>query len=412
MTIVYLVIAATSGLIAGFVLAQLRATKTVNERNIRIARLETELSAATEGKKQLGDAFGSVASDVLKRNSEDFLRLARENLGTHQTEARADLEKRQQAITELLKPINETLKNTDRQIQAIEKERRQAYGSLSENLRQVAETQQNLRSETHNLVSALRRPEVRGQWGEMSLRRLAELAGMVNRCDFYEQETRDGDNGRMRPDMIVRMPDKRELIVDAKTPLYAYLEAIEATTDEDRRNKLKHHAIKVRERMRELAAKAYWEQFDNSPDLVVLYIPGEQFLSAALEHDPILLEDAFANKVILATPTTLIALLRAVAFGWRQQHLADNAENIRKLGEDMYKRVATFTGHLSRLGRSLGQTIGHYNKAVGSLEHQILPAARRFPEMGVNAKKELEEPSAIDETARAVEFDSNDFNNT
>jgi DNA recombination protein RmuC len=403
MIVLYLCLAAVGGLVAGFVVAQLHAAKVVNAREVKIARLETEIAALTEGRKQLGDAFGAVANDVLKQNSETFLRLAKENLGVHRAEARADLDKKQQAINDLLKPINEALKKTGEQIQAIEKERHKDYGSLSENIRYVAETQQTLQAETRNLVTALRRPEVRGQWGEMSLRRLAELAGMVERCDFYEQETRDGDAGRMRPDMIVRMPDNRELIVDAKAPLDAYLNAISATSDEDRRRFLKHHASKVRERMRELAAKAYWEQFDNSPDFVVLYIPGEQFLAAALEHDPKLLEDAFANKVILATPTSVIALLRAVAFGWRQQAVAENAENIRKLGEDIYKRVTVFVDHLNKLGRSLGQSIGHFNKAVGSLERQVLPAARRFPEMGVSAKKEIDEMNTIEETTRVLD---------
>ncbi|HET7306297.1 MAG TPA: DNA recombination protein RmuC [Gammaproteobacteria bacterium] len=403
MIALYLCIAAIGGIAIGYLAAQLRAGKAVGERDVKIARLETEIAALTDGRSQLGEAFSTVANDVLKHNSETFLRLAKENLGAQQVDARADLEKRQQAITELLKPINEALKKTDRQIQEIEKERRQAYGTLSENLRHVAETQQTLHAETHNLVSALRRPEVRGQWGEMTLRRLAELAGMIERCDFYEQESRDGDGGRIRPDMIVRMPDKRELIVDAKAPLDAYLSAIEAANDEERHQFLKRHANNVRGRMRELATKAYWEQFDGAPDFVVLFIPGEQFLAAALEHDPALLEDAFANKVILATPTSLIALLRAVAFGWRQQALAENAEHIRKLGEDIYKRITAFTDHLGKLGKSLSQSVNHFNKAVGSLERQVLPAARRFPEMGVSVKKEIEELNTIDEATRVLE---------
>jgi DNA recombination protein RmuC len=406
--VLYLCLAAIGGIIVGFLIAQLRAGRTVGERDIKIARLETEIESLTEGRKALGDAFGTAANDALKNNSETFLRLAKESLGTHQADARADLDKKQQAIKELLKPINESLKKTENQIQAIEKERHKAYGSLEETVRHVAQTQQALQTETRNLVTALRRPEVRGQWGEMSLKRLAELAGMVERCDFYEQETREGDEGRLRPDMIVRMPDNRELIVDSKTPLDAYLSAIEASADEDRQRFLKRHAANVRGRMRELAAKAYWSQFANAPDFVVLYIPGEQFLAAALEHDPKLLEDAFANKVILATPTSVIALLRAVAFGWRQQAVAENAENIRKLGEDIYKRVTAFSGHLGKLGKSLGQSIGHYNKAVGSLERQVLPAARRFPEMGVNAKKDIEPLNTVDETPRAVESLANE----
>lgn len=403
MTALYVCIALLAGAVIGYLIAHLRSVHRLGERDVEIARLGEQISALTQGREQLNDTFSRVANEVLKHSSETLLKLAKENLGTQQVEARAELEKRQQAIHELVKPINEALKKTEAQIQEIEKERRQAFGSLSEQLRQVAETQQTLHAETHNLVSALRRPEVRGQWGEMSLRRLAELAGMIDHCDFYEQESRDTGEGRLRPDMIVRMPDARELIIDAKTPLDAYLSAIEAATDEERKRFLRHHAGKVRERMRELATKAYWEQFKHSPDFVVLYIPGDQFLAAALEHDPALLEDAFSNKVILATPTSVIALLRAVAFGWRQQSVAENAENIRRLGEDIYKRVTVFVEHLNKLGRSLGQSIAHYNKAVGSLERQVLPAARRFPEMGVNAKKELESIETIDEAARMIE---------
>jgi DNA recombination protein RmuC len=403
MIALYLCIALLAGAVIGYLIAHLRAVRRLGERDVEIARLGEQISALTQGREQLNDTFSRVANEVLKHSSETLLKLAKENLGSQQVEARAELEKRQQAINELVKPINEALKKTEQQIQEIEKERRQAFGSLSEQLRQVAETQQSLHAETHNLVSALRRPEVRGQWGEMSLRRLAELAGMIDHCDFYEQESRDSSEGRLRPDMIVRMPDARELIIDAKTPLDAYLSAIEAASDDERKRFLRHHASKVRERMRELASKAYWEQFKHSPDFVVLYIPGDQFLAAALEQDPALLEDAFSNKVILATPTSVIALLRAVAFGWRQQSVAENAENIRKLGEDIYKRVTVFVEHLNKLGRSLGQSIAHYNKAVGSLERQVLPAARRFPEMGVNAKKELESIETIDETARMIE---------
>ncbi|HET7675471.1 MAG TPA: DNA recombination protein RmuC [Gammaproteobacteria bacterium] len=403
MIALYLCIALLAGAVIGYLIAHLRAVRRLGERDVEIARLGEQISALTQGREQLNDTFSRVANEVLKHSSETLLKLAKENLGSQQVEARAELEKRQQAINELVKPINEALKKTEQQIQEIEKERRQAFGSLSEQLRQVAETQQSLHAETHNLVSALRRPEVRGQWGEMSLRRLAELAGMIDHCDFYEQESRDSGEGRLRPDMIVRMPDARELIIDAKTPLDAYLSAIEAASDDERKRFLRHHASKVRERMRELASKAYWEQFKHSPDFVVLYIPGDQFLAAALEQDPALLEDAFSNKVILATPTSVIALLRAVAFGWRQQSVAENAENIRKLGEDIYKRVTVFVEHLNKLGRSLGQSIAHYNKAVGSLERQVLPAARRFPEMGVNAKKELESIETIDETARMIE---------
>ena len=234
----------------------------------------------------------------------------------------------------------------------------------------------------------------------MTLKRLAELAGMVEHCDFFEQETRSGPEGAMRPDMVVRMPDDRELVVDAKTPLDAYLSAVEAENTEERAEHLRRHARKLRERMRELASKAYWSQFKHSPDFVVLFVPGDQFLSAALEQDVALLEDAMSNKVILATPTSIIALLRAVAFGWRQQVLAENAEKIRELGEELYRRLASFTDHLARLGKGLGSSVDYYNKAVGSLERQVLPGARKFTELGIHSKRPVEEPGPLEQTPR------------
>jgi DNA recombination protein RmuC len=253
-------------------------------------------------------------------------------------------------------------------------------------------------------VQALRRPEVRGQWGEMTLKRLAELAGMVEHCDFYEQEHTDTEEGRMRPDMIVRMPDGREIVVDVKTPLDAYLSAVEATDDDTRRKHLEHHARKVRERVRELSSKAYWTQFKSAPDFVILFIPGDQFLSAALDMDRSLLEDALKQKVILTTPTSFVALLRAVAYGWRQESLTANAEHIRDVGEELYGRLMTFSEHLMKLGRSLNSTVADYNKTVGSFEAKLLPGARKFSEMGVGGgDKALAEPERIDKAVRDVQ---------
>jgi DNA recombination protein RmuC len=271
---------------------------------------------------------------------------------------------------------------------------------LTQHLKLMAETQVHLQSETRNLVQALRRPEVRGQWGELTLRRLAELAGMLEYCDFYEQEHRATVDGAMRPDLILRMPGRREIVVDAKTPLDAYLTAMDATDDQQRTQCLKRHARGVRNRVKELAAKKYWTQFEYSPDFVVLFIPGDQFLSCALEHDHSLLEDALRDKVILATPTSIIALLRIIAYGWRQQAVTENAERIQTLGDELYKRVKTFTEHLEDLGKTLSNSVDHYNKAVGSLERQVLPGARKFTELGIHAAKQLDELEEVDKIVR------------
>lgn len=379
------------------------------------ARLMAELSAEkriAEGiEAAMMDRFKTLSSDALKDSNEQFLKLAEQSFKRQQESSDGLLKQRQQSIDTLIKPITEALKKTEKQIQSIEKDRHAAFGSIGEQIKQMAETQHQLQQETRNLVTALRRPEVRGRWGEMTLKRLAELAGMVQYCDFYEQEqTRDG----LRPDMVVRMPDKRELVVDAKTPLDAYLSAIEAKDQQQRELFLAQHARNVRERIKELSRKAYWEQFENSPDYVVLFIPGEQFLTAALEQDGKLLEDAFANRVVLATPTTIIALLRAVAFGWRQMEVAENAERIQELGEQLYARVATFVEHLTRLGKSLSGTVDNYNKAIGSLERQVLPGARKFRELGLQSKKEIPETRTLEETPRTTDHllpDSDNDNN-
>lgn len=392
-----------------------RRNQQLREENIRLhSALEAEQRSAAErqqafeaSRQQLGDSFNALAAEALKHNSGEFLKLASENFKQLQQQSQHNLEQKEKAVENLVRPIRETLEKTERQMREMEKERQSAYGSLSKHLESMAETQRILQSETRNLVQALRRPEVRGQWGEMTLKRLAELAGMVEHCDFYEQQQVRGEEGQaLRPDMVVRMPDNREIVVDAKTPLDAYLSAIEAANDEERQAAMVRHARKVRERVRELAAKSYWQQFKNTPDFVVLFIPGEQFLSAALEVDRQLLEDAMAEKVILATPTSFVALLRAVAYGWRQQALAENAEKIRVVGEELYGRLGTFADYLSKLGRSLDSSVNHFNKAVGSFDARILPSARKFTEMGIHSKKELEEASPIERSVRASQLES------
>ena len=376
----------------------------VQRLSLQLEHEKTRIAEKAEGieevRRQLEQTFLNLSNQALQSNNENFLRLAREKLSQYQIQAEASLDKKEKAIETLLHPITETLKQTESQIQAIEKERKEAYGSLTQHLKLISESQTDLRAETQNLVQALRRPEVRGQWGELTLKRIAELAGMVNHCDFYEQQTGSDEDSRMRPDMIVRMPDQRELIVDAKTPLDAYLNAAQTRDDKARAESLHKHARNVRERMRELASKAYWNQFKHSPDFVVLFIPGEQFLLAALEHDPQLLEDALKNKVILATPTSIIALLRAVAFGWRQQSVAKNAEKIRELGEALYQRLATFATHLQKLGKSLDASVEQFNKATGSLDRQVLPAAKRFDELGIEKKKDMPDLKMIESSTR------------
>lgn len=402
-------LAALLGGIAVFAVLH-RRTQRLREENIQLqAALEAERRAASEragafeqARLQLADSFAKLASEALKHNTGEFLKLAQENLKQFHVQAQGELIQREKAVENLVKPIVQALEKTEQQIRIVEKERQAHFGVLSQQIQALAESHRLLQGETRNLVQALRRPEVRGQWGEMTLKRLAELAGMVEHCDFSEQVQVRTEDGALRPDMVVRLPDGRDIVVDAKAPLDAYLAAVEAGDDESRQRELVRHGRQVRERVRQLAAKAYWSQFERSPDFVVLFIPGDQFLSAALDVDRSLLEDALAQKVVLATPTSLVALLRAVAYGWRQQALAENAQRIREVGEELYGRLATFSEYLAKLGKSLETSVGHYNKAVGSFDTRVLPGARKFAEMGVNAKKELETPDQVETGVRQV----------
>jgi DNA recombination protein RmuC len=358
--------------------------------------------------ERLRSGFDNLAGDALRDNNEVFLQLARQTLSQQQEAARRDLGEREKAVEAMLGPVREALARTHEQMGRIEKERAEAFGALRSSIESVTLGQLALQKETRSLVTALRRPEVRGRWGEMTLRRLAELAGMVEHCDFIEQAHVAGEERSFRPDMIVNMPDGRQLVVDVKTPLDAYLSASEAATDEERAVAIKRHAQAVQERVRQLAQKAYWAQFERSPDFVVLFIPGDQFLTAAVGEIPSLLEDAIRQDVIIATPSSFVALLKAVAYGWRQNQLAENAVKIQGLGEDLYKRLATFTTHLSKVGRALGQGVESYNNAVGSLERQVLPGARKFTELGLRPSREIPEPAAVDKLARDLREDDGD----
>lgn len=360
--------------------------------------------AMTQAEVRMTASFGKLANESLARSSENFLRLAKESLGKHQVQAQAGLLEREKAVQMLVSPIKEALERTFKQIGEIEKARHESFGSIKAQLQLMTQNQQALQTHTRNLVTALRKPEVRGQWGELTLRRIAELAGMVEHCDFTEQVHTTTEDGAIRPDMIVHLPDRGEIIVDVKTPLDAYLEAVEAPDDETRKAALQRHARNVADRVRELAAKAYWAQFDGSPEFVILFIPGDQFLSAALAENPNLLEDAMRQKVILATPTSLVALLKAVAYGWRQIALADNAEEIKTLAQDLYGRLTSFTGHLARLGKHLEGSVKAYNRAVGSMQRSVLPGARKFIELGVQAgKRELEPLNEIESMTREAD---------
>ena len=383
-----------------------RLEETVSGLETRIkdqAALQVERKAAFEqATTRLATAFSDLSNQSLKSNSENFLRLAEQNLNLHQEKARRELGDREQAIENLVKPIRDSLQQSQKQIAELEKSRSEAYGGIRAQLEAMQQNQQSLTQETQNLVNALRRPEVRGRWGEITLRRLVELAGMVEHCDFQEQVHSASDEQAIRPDMVVRMPDQRELVVDVKTPLDAYLEAAEAKDDAQRKLGLERHARNVREHIRKLASKSYWKQFDRSPEFVILFIPGDQFLSAALNEDPDLIETALSQQIILATPTSFVALLKAVAYGWRQLALAENAEEIRHLAEDLYGRLSVFVSHLNKVGRQLGSSVENYNRAVGSLERKVLPGARKFVELGIHAKKELEPLESLESLPREL----------
>jgi DNA recombination protein RmuC len=375
-------------------------TRLVGERKAA----EEKLAVLNEAQAKLSDAFKALSSEALKSNNETFLKLAHATLEKFQEGARSDLEKRQTAIDQLVKPVRETLQKFDVKIGEIEKSRIEAYGGLTQQVRGLADSQVTLQRETSNLVKALGSPRVRGRWGEVQLRRVVEIAGMLEYCDFDQQVHIANDDGILRPDLVVRLPGGKSVVVDAKTPMAAYLEAIDAPDEATRKAKLIEHARSIREHMISLGKKAYWEQFQPAPEFVVLFLPGENFYSAALEQEPTLLEEQMAkNRVILATPTTLIALLHAFAYGWRQEALAANAQAISELGRELYDRINTMTGHWSKVGAGLKRAVESYNDAVASLERRVLVSARKFRELKAsNASGEIEGADPVDITPRIL----------
>ena len=374
------------------------------------AAVEGERRAAQERKdsfkqaaEELSEKFKALSRDALKDNNQSFLDLAHSTLQKFQESAKGDLELKQKAIDELVRPLRESLEKVDGKIGEMEKVRAGAYSELREQVKTLATSQMQLQTETGNLVNALRAPIVRGRWGEIQLKRVVEIAGMVEYCDFNQQDT--ADTGKLRPDMTIRLPNQRTIVVDSKAPLQAYLEALEARDEGTRVAKLKDHARQIRTHLIKLGAKGYWEQFEQSPEFVFLFLPGETFYSAALEQDPSLIEFGVEQRVILATPTTLIALLKAVSYGWKQEQMAASAQEVSKLGKDLYDRLRVFTKHFESIGAGLKRALDSYNDGVGSLEVRVLSTARKFKDLGATRGEEVEVVEPIDKSVRALRFD-------
>ena len=353
-----------------------------------------------EAKTKLSDTFKSLAAEALAGNNAGFLTLAEEKFKALKEEASADLEQRKTSIEAMLQPLTQTLTTYQKETKELEDKRLREVSAVGEQLQQLATGQLKLQTETAKLVNALRSPQVRGRWGEIALRKTAELAGMSPHCDFIEQESVNTETGRLRPDMVVKLPAGREVVVDSKVSLAGYLEALEAKTDEEREDALARHAAQVKQHVNKLASKDYWEQFKSAPEFVVLFIPNDSFLAAAAEKDPGLVEYALGKQIVIATPTTFIALLRAIAYGWRQEQVAEGAQRISALGQELSDRMGTLAEHLIKVGGSLGKAVESYNAAVASLESRVLPSARKFKQLGVGSKKEIEELQVIEQQPR------------
>lgn len=405
------------GVFCGFLLGyfvgrrqQRRAESATLEAQTRLA-VEREaagekMELLKQNQQQLQQSFAALSAQALNANNRSFLDLAQTRFEQLQSAASGDLNRRQQAIDQLVKPLREALDKVDERVGQLEQARSGAYARLDEQLKTLMESQRSLNSETANLVKALRAPTVRGRWGEMQLRRVVEMAGMLKQCDFEEQTSVSTSAGRLRPDMIIRLPNGRNIVVDAKAPLSAYLEALETKDDDQRRRHLVDHARQVRDHLGKLSNKSYWEQFQPTPEFVVLFLPGESFFSAALEQDPALIEAGVEQKVLLATPTTLIALLRSVAYGWRQEQLAENAQMISLLGQELHERIATLAQHFAQMGKGLERAVESYNKGMASFDSRVLVSARRFKDLGAGSSKEIGAVQPLDKMPRLPETET------
>ncbi|NGX47456.1 MAG: DNA recombination protein RmuC [Chlamydiae bacterium] len=368
---------------------------------LRCRLLEENLNFAKKTHEELKEAFKALSHDALEKNNQTFLDLAKTSLEKFQERAKGDLEKRQQSIDQLVKPVKETLGKLDEGLQKLEKERKGDHASLKMQVQSLMEAKKELSQETANLVKALRTPIARGRWGEIQLRRVVEMAGMLNHCDFYEQEVGEGG---IRPDLIIKLPGGRQVIIDAKVPLESYLDSIQTDNEAIREAKLKNHARLIRTHVSALSKKSYHQHFSPTPEFVVLFLPAEAFFSAALQYDPALIEVGVDQGVIIATPTTLIALLRAVAYGWKQESLSRHAEEVSQLGHELYKRIVDMSDHFSKMGRSLSSAVEAYNKGIGSLESRVLVSARKFKDLGAAASKlELDAVDVVEKVPRQLE---------
>jgi DNA recombination protein RmuC len=405
-------LAVLAAAVIGYLLGTLRAARRAADLRVELESTRAKLSNEAEVRQRTAElllhseaqvriAVENASRVALDSNSETFLKLAREVFGRDQAAASATLKERELAIAQLVEPIRTALAKQEEVTQAMERERRESVGKLSGQIESLVNVQALLQRETRNLSTALRRPEVRGRWGELTLRRVVELAGLSEHCDFTEQvHVETGERGVIRPDLLVRMPESRNIVVDAKTPLDAYMDAVEAADDDARRVALARHAMQVEQRVRELAQKSYWEQFEHSPEFAVLFLPGDQFLAAALAERPDLLDTALKQRIVITTPSTLMALLKVIAYGWRQSAVTENAKEIRKTGEDVYRSLTSFVNHLQKVGSSLGKAVDAYNASIGSLERNVMPKARRFPELGVTGDAPLAPVDPVEQLVR------------